>query len=59
MKFSPEMCSLNMGSMNFALYPMVARYKTWKHDWERAYLLGTDETDLQQHLSRHRDVSRS
>jgi len=31
--FSPEMCSLNMGSMNFALYPMAARYKTWKHDW--------------------------
>src|SRR6202035_5773039 len=26
--FSPEMCSLNMGSMNFALYPMAARYKT-------------------------------
>ena len=26
MKFSPEMCSLNMGSMNFGLYPMVARY---------------------------------
>src|SRR6266567_3982527 len=27
MKLSPEMCSLNMGSMNFGLYPMVARYK--------------------------------
>ena len=43
MKFSPEMCSLNMGSMNFALYPMVAKYKTWKHDWEKPYLLGTDQ----------------
>src|SRR5436190_633922 len=41
MKLSPEMCSLNMGSMNFGLYPMVARYKTWKHDWEEPYLLGT------------------
>src|SRR5215510_3994863 len=30
MKFSPEMCSLNMGSMNFALYPMAAKYKIWK-----------------------------
>jgi uncharacterized protein (DUF849 family) len=39
---SPEMCSLNMGSMNFALYPMAARYKTWKHDWEEPYLLGSD-----------------
>ena len=37
----PEMCSLNMGSMNFALYPLVDRYKTWKHDWEPGYLAGT------------------
>jgi uncharacterized protein (DUF849 family) len=44
MKFSPEMCSLNMGSMNFALYPMAARFKTWKHAWEKDYLLGTDST---------------
>jgi uncharacterized protein (DUF849 family) len=44
MRFSPEMCSLNMGSMNFGLYPMVARYKTWKHQWEEPYLLGTTET---------------
>jgi uncharacterized protein (DUF849 family) len=34
----PEMCSLNMGSMNFGLYPMLDRYKTWQHDWEPAYL---------------------
>jgi len=40
---SPEMCSLNMGSMNFALYPMAARYKTWKHDWEEQYLLQSDQ----------------
>src|SRR6267154_2940496 len=33
-KLSPEMCSLNMGSMNFALYPMARRFKTWKYDWE-------------------------
>src|SRR5947209_1306941 len=44
MKLSPEMCSLNMGSMNFGLYPMVARYKTWKYDWEESYLTGTKET---------------
>jgi 3,5-dioxohexanoate:acetyl-CoA acetone transferase len=41
--FSPEMCSLNMGSMNFALYPMAARYKTWKYDWEEQYLLQSDQ----------------
>jgi uncharacterized protein (DUF849 family) len=38
LRASPEMCSLNMGSMNFGLYPMLQRYKTWKHDWEPAYL---------------------
>ena len=42
-KLSPEMCSLNMGSMNFALYPMAARYKNWKHDWEEQYLLQSDQ----------------
>jgi uncharacterized protein (DUF849 family) len=41
LQLSPEMCSLNMGSMNFALYPMVARYKTWKYEWERPYLEGS------------------
>jgi uncharacterized protein (DUF849 family) len=40
---SPEMCSLNMGSMNFALYPMAARFKTWKHGWEEDYLLQSDD----------------
>jgi uncharacterized protein (DUF849 family) len=40
---SPEMCSLNMGSMNFAIYPMADRYTEWKHDWEEPYLRGTDD----------------
>jgi len=35
---SPEMCSLNMGSMNFGLYPMLNRYQDFKHDWERQHL---------------------
>ena len=39
---SPEMCSLNMGSMNFALYPMAKRYKNWKYDWEESYLTNSD-----------------
>jgi uncharacterized protein (DUF849 family) len=38
LKAKPEMCSLNMGSMNFGLYPMLERYKTWKHEWEPQYL---------------------
>jgi len=38
LKAKPEMCSLNMGSMNFGLYPMLSRYKDWKHAWEPQYL---------------------
>ena len=34
----PEMCSLNMGSMNFGLYPMLSRYPEFKYEWERAHL---------------------
>ncbi|NUB46481.1 3-keto-5-aminohexanoate cleavage protein [Fertoebacter nigrum] len=38
----PEMCSLNMGSMNFGIFPLADRYSAWKHDWEEPYLRGTD-----------------
>ena len=37
-RLQPEMCSLNMGSMNFGLYPMLRRYPEWQHDWEPEYL---------------------
>ncbi|MET3918944.1 uncharacterized protein (DUF849 family) [Variovorax sp. OAS795] len=36
--FKPELASLNMGSMNFGLFPMLDRYKELKHDWERENL---------------------
>ena len=42
-RFSPEMCSLNMGSMNFGLFPMATRYRDWKHDWEEPYLRSSDD----------------
>jgi uncharacterized protein (DUF849 family) len=42
-RFRPEMCSLNMGTMNFALYPMAARIKDWKHDWEKPFLENSDD----------------
>lgn len=38
MTFKPELASLNMGSMNFGLYPMLERFKTFKHEWERQHL---------------------
>ncbi len=36
--FKPEVASLNMGSMNFGLFPMLDRFTELKHDWERAHL---------------------
>ena len=39
--FKPEVASLNMGSMNFGLFPMLNRFKEFKHDWEQPYLEGS------------------
>jgi uncharacterized protein (DUF849 family) len=39
--FKPEVASLNMGTMNFGLYPMLARFKEFKFDWEKPYLEGS------------------
>ncbi len=39
--FKPEVASLNMGSMNFGLYPMLGRFKDFQHDWELPYLEGS------------------
>ena len=39
--FKPEVASLNMGSMNFGLYPMLNRLREFKFDWERPYLEGS------------------
>ena len=41
--FKPEMCSLNMGSINFAFFPAARRITTWKHDWEEAYVVNSDD----------------
>jgi uncharacterized protein (DUF849 family) len=55
LELRPEMCSLNMGSMNFALFPVAERFKSWKFDWEEGYLRGTDD-----HIFRNtfRDIDR-
>jgi uncharacterized protein (DUF849 family) len=39
----PEVASLNMGSMNFGLFPMLGRYREFQHDWERPYLERTKD----------------
>ena len=35
---SPEMASLNMGSMNFGIFPLLEKYSEWQHDWEPEFL---------------------
>jgi uncharacterized protein (DUF849 family) len=41
--FKPEVASLNMGTMNFGLFPMLQRFKEFRHDWERPYLEGSKD----------------
>ena len=41
LKAKPEMTSLNMGSMNFGLFPIVDKYKDWQHEWEPQLLEST------------------
>jgi uncharacterized protein (DUF849 family) len=41
MRFAPEVASLNMGSFNFALFPMLQRFTEFKHPWEREHLEGS------------------
>lgn len=35
---SPEMASLNAGSLNFGLFPLLGKHSSWKHEWEPAFL---------------------
>ena len=41
LKCKPEVASLNMGSMNFGLYPMMDRFENFEHDWELQHLEGS------------------
>lgn len=40
-QYQPEVASLNMGSMNFGFFPLLAKYKEFKFAWEREYLEGS------------------
>ncbi|GLH34164.1 MULTISPECIES: BKACE family enzyme [Pseudomonas] len=39
----PEMCSLNMGSMNFSIHPIARKFDNWKHEWEKPYVEGMED----------------
>lgn len=36
--FKPELASCNLGSMNFALFPILEKIREWKYEWEPRYL---------------------
>ena len=40
--FSPEMCSMNMGSLNFSFHGLAGRFSEWKFPWERDYVAGSE-----------------
>ena len=42
-ELKPEVASMNMGTMNFGLFPMLNRFKEFKFDWERPYLEGSKD----------------
>lgn len=39
----PEMCSLNMGSMNFSIHPVARKIQHWEHEWEKPYVEGMED----------------
>ncbi|WP_041863090.1 BKACE family enzyme [Bordetella petrii] len=43
LRAKPEMCSLNMGSMNFSIHPAARRISEWKHGWEKPYIEGMED----------------
>jgi uncharacterized protein (DUF849 family) len=42
LRFRPEMCSLNMGSINFAFHGMAEKERKWKFPWEKPYILNSE-----------------
>ena len=57
--FKPEVASLNMGSMNFGLFPMLNRFKDFKHDWERAGAGELARPRVPEYLQGHRIRART
>jgi uncharacterized protein (DUF849 family) len=47
----PEMATFNAGSLNFALYPVLEKYKEFKYDWEEGYLKGTESFIFSNHFA--------
>ncbi|KRF20130.1 3-keto-5-aminohexanoate cleavage protein [Nocardioides sp. Soil797] len=55
MRAKPELCSLNLGSMNFVFSQMANSAHEWKHEWEKPFLLASDDTIFK---NTYRDIER-
>ena len=53
-RFKPELSSLNMGSMNFGLFPVLDRVKEFKHSWEPTVPGGVEGLHLPKYVHGHR-----
>jgi uncharacterized protein (DUF849 family) len=42
--YKPELASFNAGSINFALFPLISRYKEWKFEWEKERLAMSEDS---------------
>jgi uncharacterized protein (DUF849 family) len=58
LRVQPEMCSLNMGSMNFGLFHMAGKRTHWQYDWEPAYLENTRDTIFKNTFTDIEDILR-
>ncbi len=56
---TPELASLNMGTMNFGLYEMLPRQKSWKYEWEPQYLAGSEAGMFKNTLKDIADILRA
>ena len=54
LRFRPEMCSLNMGSMNFSFHGMTGKVQEWKFPWEKQYILDSEQFIFRNTFTRHR-----
>jgi uncharacterized protein (DUF849 family) len=59
LQLRPELASLNMGTMNFGLYEMLPRQKTWTWAWEPAYLAGSEAGFFKNTLKDIADILRA
>ena len=59
LRLKPELASLNMGTMNFGLYEMLPRQKTWNHEWEPEYLAGSEAGMFKNTLKDIADILRA